>query len=115
MEKLLQKLAKQLASVDEASFTQLWNKYQDIVNKFEPTRNWEEAVLIFCMIQSVRWKNQLINSKCSTKQKFEKGTPALPNRGEVSQLDSDLRSKEIGSKEKGKIIPFRLPDSNEHK
>lgn len=111
MEKLLQKLARQLVSIDEASLTQLWNKYQDIVNRFEPTKTWEESVLIFCMIQSVRWKNQLINNKCSTNQKFEegKGTPALPNRSEISQSDSDF-----GSKEKGKIIPFRIPDSNEN-
>ncbi|MBI9110630.1 hypothetical protein [Maridesulfovibrio ferrireducens] len=61
MEKALLKLAKQLNAYDEASLTGLWNKYEAIVAEFEPTRKWEEAAVVFGMIQAIRLKNQLFN------------------------------------------------------
>jgi len=39
----------------------LWEKYAEKVRRFEPTRRWEEAVLVFNLIQSTRLKNQLFN------------------------------------------------------
>lgn len=61
MEKMLLKLARQLDAMDEASLTALWSKYATIASRFEPTRRWEEACLVFSMIQAKRWKNQLFN------------------------------------------------------
>ena len=61
MEQLLRKLAHQLDAIDEASLLSLWDKYAAIVRRFEPTRQWEEAALVFCLIQGKRWKNQLFN------------------------------------------------------
>nr|WP_034602765.1 hypothetical protein [Maridesulfovibrio frigidus] len=61
MEKALLKLARQLNAYDEASLTALWNKYEATVSEFEPTRKWEEAAVVFGMIQAVRLKNQLFN------------------------------------------------------
>ncbi len=61
MEKALLKLAKQLNAYDEASLTELWNKYEAIVAEFEPTRKWEESAVVFGMIQAIRLKNQLFN------------------------------------------------------
>lgn len=61
MEKMLQKLARQLDSLDEASLMSLWGKYATITSRFEPTAQWEEAALIFSLIQAKRWKNQLFN------------------------------------------------------
>ncbi|MBO4368600.1 MAG: hypothetical protein J5803_00650 [Desulfovibrio sp.] len=61
MEKLLTRLAHQLDSLDEASLLLLWNKYANIASRFEPTQRWEEAVLVFAMIQAKHWKNQLFN------------------------------------------------------
>ncbi|MDR2054282.1 MAG: hypothetical protein LBQ10_00190 [Desulfovibrio sp.] len=61
MEKLLSRLAHQLDALDEASLMSLWSKYATIVERFEPTKHWEEAALIFSMIQAKRWKNQLFN------------------------------------------------------
>jgi hypothetical protein len=43
----------------------LWEKYAEVVRRFEPTRRWEEAALIFGLIQSVRMKNQLFNYNLS--------------------------------------------------
>lgn len=61
MEKALVKLARQLNAYDEASLMSLWEKYAEKVRHFEPTKRWEEAVLIFNLIQSTRLKNQLFN------------------------------------------------------
>ncbi|WP_243546977.1 hypothetical protein [Pseudodesulfovibrio tunisiensis] len=61
MEKALLKLARQLNAYDEASLMNLWEKYADIVQHFEPTKQWEESVLVFNLIQAVRSKNQLFN------------------------------------------------------
>jgi hypothetical protein len=61
MEKALQKLANQIVAYDEASLMDLWEKYAEEVRQFEPTRHWEEAALIFGVIQAVRMKNQLFN------------------------------------------------------
>ncbi len=70
MEKILQKMAKQLNSFDEASLMALWNKYQQIVQNAAVGKDWEEAVLILSFIQSLRWKNQLFNHKWSKKYNF---------------------------------------------
>lgn len=61
MEKVLLKLARQLNAYDEASLMSLWDKYAQQVQQFEPTKRWEEAVLVLGMIQALRWKNQLFN------------------------------------------------------
>lgn len=61
MEKVLHKLARQLNAFDEASLMALWEKYAQQVQQFEPTKRWEEAVLIFGLIQALHLKNQLFN------------------------------------------------------
>ena len=61
MERMLQKLAQQLNAYDEASLMSLWDRYAAVVDRFEPTKRWEEASLVLCLIQAVRWKNQLFN------------------------------------------------------
>ena len=61
LEKALIKLARQINAYDEASLMSLWEKYAEKVRHFEPTKRWEEAVVVFNLIQSVRLKNQLFN------------------------------------------------------
>lgn len=61
MEKALLKLARQINAFDEASLMSLWEKYAERVAHFEPTKRWEEAVIVFNLIQSTRLKNQLFN------------------------------------------------------
>ena len=61
MERMLQKMARQLNAYDEASLIALWDKYATIVERFEPTKRWEEAAIVFSLIQAVRLKNQLFN------------------------------------------------------
>jgi hypothetical protein len=61
MEKALLKIARQLNAFDEASLTSLWERYADKVQRFEPTKRWEEAALMLAIIQGMRMKNQLFN------------------------------------------------------
>ncbi len=67
MEKILKKLAGQLNSLDEASLIGLWDKYYEKVQKFTPSREWEEDIIILSLIQSIRWKNQLFNHCLSSR------------------------------------------------
>ena len=79
MEKVLLKLARQLNNYDEASLMALWDKYAQMTQQFEPTKRWEEAVLILSFIQSIRWKNQLFNYHWATKvAQSDSGSTAEP-------------------------------------
>lgn len=89
MEQLLQKMARQLDSLDEASLMGLWEKYASIVANFEPTKHWEESALIFSFIQAKRWKNQAFNFYWS-QQKRPDTTFAPP----VFSLESGDSNKE---------------------
>lgn len=79
MEHVLLKLAKQLNAFDEASLMSLWEKYAETVQRFEPTKRWEEAALVFGFIQSLRWKNQLFNYNWSQNSKPREDGPRLAN------------------------------------
>lgn len=81
MQRVLEKMAAKLNEYDEASLMQLWQHYAERVHSFEPTKRWEEAVLAFCLIQAVHWKNQLFNYhlalSANPSDKIE--LPPLPN------------------------------------
>lgn len=101
MEKILLKMARQLLAYDEASLLNLWEKYADQVSRFEPTKRWEEAVMVLCMIQSMRFKNQLFNLHWSQGQSPGEQAPrthieAVPQPG----------SKPRPPKPKGKLLSF---------
>lgn len=111
MEKLLLRLAQQLNSIDEASLMSLWSKYATLTGRFEPTRAWEEAALIFSLIQAKRWKNQLFNynwaRQSSPFNKGESPPPAesasaftLEPQGEASANDSATGKRQC------RVLPF---------
>lgn len=75
MERMLEKVAKQLCAYDQSSLSQLWPKYEAKVRAFEPTKEWEEAVVIFCIIQAIRMKNQLFN--------YHLAATVSPQKGEI--------------------------------
>lgn len=106
MEHLLLKLARQLDAMDEASLMALWDKYAAIVGRFEPTRRWEEAALVFSLIQGKRWKNQLFNQQWA--QQARPGNEGLPPQ---SSFTLDVLEPEGGAVEtpqkRGKVLSFR--------
>lgn len=89
MEKLLEKIARQLDSIDEASLMALWSKYATITSRFEPTKRWEESCLIFSLIQAKHFKNQLWNY--CWKQATRVQRPDL----DVSAPEFDLERPEV--------------------
>jgi len=112
LEKVLLKMAKQLAAYDEASLMALWDKYAEAVKQFEPTKRWEETALVFCLIQAVRLKNQLFNEHWASQQAPpETATlpaPPKPAPGAPTQL-----RPAGGTPKRGKLLNFKPKDEEE--
>lgn len=100
MEQLLVKIARQLDALDEASLMSLWEKYANIVTQFEPTKRWEEATLIFSLIQAKRMKNQLFNYNWAIQVR-----PTI-SRHDVSIPFTLEAKKTNGEAKRAKILSF---------
>ena len=61
LEQALDKIAEQIIALDEASLTQQRQRYLDRLFHFEPTKEWEKAVIIYFLINGVIAKNNLFN------------------------------------------------------
>lgn len=88
MEQMLLKLARQLDGMDEASLLSLWEKYANIVSQFEPTKRWEEAALVFSLIQAKQWKNQLFNHHWSHQTRPRPLDQSLPTPSFVLEREA---------------------------
>lgn len=109
MEKMLQKIAQMLETLDEASLMALWGKYATLTSRFEPTKRWEEACLIFSLIQAKHWKNQLFNYSWSQSRlppaKDSKPVPqGFPKKFELEKKTEKPQKK----RRPCKILPFSL-------
>ena len=63
LESTLDNLAERILSFDEGSLASLWEKYKSRMERFEPTKEWEKAVIIFFIINAVRAKNHIFNEQ----------------------------------------------------
>jgi len=115
MEKLLAKLAKQLDSMDEASLMSLWDKYALIVSHFEPSKRWEEAALIFSLIQAKKWKNQLFNYHWSAQVRPNNADALHNNFTMENSADSKPKGKLAsgGSQKRCKVLSFGESKGND--
>lgn len=121
MEKALVKLARQINAFDEASLMSLWEKYAEKVSHFEPTKRWEEAVLIFNLIQSTRMKNQLFNYNWAQSRMPDDNPPELdlaaltapqptmrsvsaPAQDQAAEAEEKARLEEKKRDRKGKLL-----------
>lgn len=81
MEKALERLAEQILAFDEASLVHLREKYQSRIERFDGTKEWEKAVIIYFMINAVSLKNTLFNENVlkrhKDKRSLKEDTPAL--------------------------------------
>lgn len=114
MEKLLHKLARQLDTLDEASLMQLWSKYATATSRFEPTQRWEDACLVFALIQAKRWKNQLFNYSWSQQRMppLKDSGAAAPNQ----EIDFNLEDRNKASepdphRSACRVLAFRSSES----
>jgi hypothetical protein len=71
LEKALDRMAEQIITLDEASLTQLRKKYLNRLLQFEPTNEWEKAVIIYFIINGVIAKNNLFNHHILEQEKGE--------------------------------------------
>lgn len=109
MEHLLIKLARQLDAMDEASLMALWDKYAAAVSRFEPSRRWEEAALIFSLIQAKRWKNQLFNYHWSQQVRLMEEGELPKNSFSLEPVASETQSGSGDrlAQKRCKILGFR--------
>lgn len=83
LESALNRLAETILSLDEASLSALWGKYKNKMEHFEPSKEWEKAVIIFFIINAVRAKNHIFNEQILRQsepppgKKPQKGKPDL--------------------------------------
>jgi hypothetical protein len=75
MEKALEKLAEQILSFDEASLVTLREKYRLKIENFDGTKDWEKAVVIYCIINAVSLKNTLFNENMLKRKKEKQDKP----------------------------------------
>ncbi len=81
MEKVLDKLAEQVLSFDEASLSDLREKYRLKIEHFDGTRDWEKSVIIYCIINAVSIKNNLFNENVLRKKGEKSAKPPKSNTG----------------------------------
>ncbi len=107
MEQMLLKMAHQLDQMDQASLESLWEKYAQIVNAFEPTSRWEEAVLVLSFIQAKNWKNQLFNTQWAMRSKSSAHVD-LDLAGTSQEFSGMMEefSKKEKKKEKATVLQF---------
>lgn len=112
MQRVLEKIAKQLNAYDEASLMQLWHQYALRVNDFEPTKRWEEAAVALCLIQAIRWKNQLFNYHLAVSS-----TPDfpgnMPNILDFFPSKKSSQDEESSEKQAAKATILRFPGTDQ--
>jgi hypothetical protein len=67
LETSLDKIAENILYLDEASLTTLWDKYKAKMEHFSYSPEWEKAVIIFSIINSIRVKNAIFNEQLLNK------------------------------------------------
>ena len=80
MEKALEKLAEQILHFDEASLATLREKYRTRIESFDGTKDWEKAVIIFCIINAVSMKNTLFNENVLKRKKNKEVKSPFPGK-----------------------------------
>ena len=84
LESALNKMAEKILGLDEASLAGLWETYRARMEHFEPTKEWEKAVIVFFIINAVRVKNHIFNEKMLERNK--KGEKSEKQQGKKPEL-----------------------------
>ena len=63
IEDVLGKIARQIMALNEETLTALLPRYKTRMMDFAPTREWEESVIIYFLINGLRIKNSQFNEK----------------------------------------------------
>lgn len=79
MEDALNSIAEKILALDEASLAGLWQKYKEKMERFDTSKGWERAVIVFFIINAVRAKNQIFNEQILKLKKQPKATRRKPD------------------------------------
>lgn len=63
IDQVLRKIARQIMTLDEETLTALLPRYRDQMLDFSPTKQWEESMLIYYIINGLRVKNIQFDEK----------------------------------------------------
>ena len=95
----------------------LWDKYAEMVSRFEPSQRWEESVLVLAMIQGTRFKNQLFNHHWAEGrlpgQPATPATAATPRPATADAPETPEAQPAAPRPRRGKILAFRPKDAEE--
>ena len=112
LEELLQKIARQIMALNEETLTALLPKYKERMMAFAPTQEWEEAVVIYFLINGLRIKNSQFNDKIRdymvTGEDGEKLGPHLRPRLRL------VKALEAAQKELVAELEENRPQNNSH-
>ena len=81
MEKALDRVAEQILSFDEASLSNLREKYRLKIECFDGTKDWEKSVIIYCIINAVSLKNTLFNENLLKREGKKEDKPSKDHPG----------------------------------
>ncbi len=71
LEKALDNIAEKILALDESSLSSLWETYKGKMEHFDTSKEWEKAVIVFFIINSVRVKNHIFNEHIKLQKEQE--------------------------------------------
>ena len=83
--------------------------YAEAVARFEPSKRWEEAVLVLAMIQGMRFKNQLFNHHWAEGSLPGEDQAPLPDMAPATP-PAPVGPTASKRPHRGKVLPFRPKD-----
>ena len=88
-------------ALNEETLTALLPKYKERMMDFAPTREWEESVVIYFLINGLRIKNSQFNDKIrdhmTTGEDGEKSGPYIRPRLRLVRLVKEVEELDLGS------------------
>lgn len=73
----IERLADRVLAYEETDLTGLLNHFKTRMEQFEPTPEWERAVIAYFLINGVRVKNALKHGKSRCRERSPGSRPAL--------------------------------------
>lgn len=107
MEKMLLKMARQLNAMDEASLMALWGTYLQRVQNFDGSREWEESAIVLSLIQAVRSKNNLFNTKLEERELANRTQELFPQEDRPPRRRMAEDRPHSAPQKKAKVHSFR--------
>lgn len=98
IEDVLSRIARQIMTLDEETLTAMVPRYKARMLDFVPTREWEESVIIYFLINGLRTKNSMFNEKIKAymadAEKSGKSDPHIRPRLRLMKSVRNLKKEE---------------------